>query len=348
MDWLLLNAADFLYGVTGSDWSGWWGPMALLAVIVAILLHTVMLMFAKAFSIKELEAFALSEMLQAGSTALMVIFLVFILGGAFDIAHQFIGGSIPCSIAKDGTAIIDPTADQHNMDDAFNAIRCTIEERAISIAKIQGVILSSSSGQFNAFNLGLSIFGITFFKGDWIPSLYEGTEKTRIVNNLATTMLIALDAQSVLILYIKTNMLITFIPLGILLRSFYFTRGPGAIILSIGIGMYFIFPMLFILLDPGFVPAKPPAALFASNGPPLCYPTMSNTISIIQSVQTAGVGTTSSVSLDSMRNDLSKSYVSLVIHPLVSLLLTLVFVRYLMTILGGDSYDIMKMLSKVV
>jgi hypothetical protein len=47
-------------------------------------------------------------------------------------------------------------------------------------------------------------------------------------------------------------------------------------------------------------------------------------------------------------NDLSKSYVSLILHPLVSLFLTLVFVRYMMTILGGDTYELTKMVSKMI
>ncbi|MBI5228292.1 hypothetical protein HY988_06895 [Candidatus Micrarchaeota archaeon] len=348
MEWILLSATDF-FGSSGASWLGSWGPLAILAVILAILLHTVLLMFARAFSIKELEAYAMSEMLQAGASAIMVIFLVFMVSNAMNTivgdknTNGLITGSVTCGA---GTKTIE--RNQPTMDQTFDAIRCKIHDRALTLGSIQNVIRNTAAVDFNIFNLGLSVFGITFFKGDWVPSLYQSTEITRIVNNLATTMLIALDAQSVLLLYLKTNMLTVFIPVGILLRSFYFTRGPGALILSIGIGMYFVFPILFILLDPGFVPAPPPPNVFPSPTPPLCYPTMSNSISIIQSVQAAGVGSTAPINLQTMRNDLSKAYVSLILHPLVSLMLTLVFVRYLMTILGGDSYDIMKMVAKVV
>src|SRR5208283_25930 len=119
------------------------------------------------------------------------------------------------------------------MDDAYRAIECTLQQRAESVASIQQSILTSGTAalEFNFLNMAASVFGVTFLKGDWVSSVYSDTETMRITNNLATVMLIGLNAQSALLEYMRVNLLNIFLPVGILLRSFYFTRGPGALLI---------------------------------------------------------------------------------------------------------------------
>jgi hypothetical protein len=178
--------------------------------------------------------------------------------------------------------------------------------------------------------------------------MYKSTETKRITNNMATVLLIALNAQSAILEYLRINMLHVFLPVGILLRCFHFTRGAGALMMSLGIGMYFIFPVFFVLLDPGFIASPPPEPMAMSGQQIYCYATMGNTVSLLNSIQNAGLGSTGGLTVAMDANDLSKSYVSLILHPLVSLFLTLVFVRYMMTILGGDTYELTKMVSKMI
>ncbi|MBI5046616.1 hypothetical protein HZC07_02695 [Candidatus Micrarchaeota archaeon] len=202
--------------------------------------------------------------------------------------------------------------------------------------------------EFNSLNTAYSIFGITIYKGDWVSGLFRSTEMTRIVNNLSTVLIIGLNAQSVLLEYLRMNMLNVFLPFGILLRSFYFTRGPGALMIALAIGMYFIFPIFFVLLDPGFTPTAqlnlPPVV----NSPPYCYPTMSNTVSVLTTLENGGFGSSAGLNFAAIREDLAKQYFNLIIHPLVALSLTLVFIRYLESILGGDAYELTKMVGKVI
>lgn len=143
-------------------------------------------------------------------------------------------------------------------------------------------------------------------------------------------------------------MLDVFLPVGLLLRCFYLTRGAGALMISIGIGMYFIFPVFFVLLDPGFTPSPPPKAVVLPAQQAYCYATMGNTVSLLNSIQSSGTGTTSTLGVEMDRNDLTESYISLIVHPLVALFLTMVFIRYMMTVLGGDPYELTKMVGKVI
>ena len=337
---LLLSITSFLGG-----WANWI-PLSLGAVILSVIIHNTLLMFAKAFSIRELEAYATSEILQAAATAFMVIFLVFMVGSAMDVSQSLIRGQVQCG----ATPIPIGTTSNSTMDQAYAAIKCKVQTRAREVAAIQDAILTSSQirDQFNALNLGMSVFGITFYKGDWVSSLFKATETTRIVNNLATTLLISLNAQLVLLDYLKANMLNVFVPVGILLRTFYFTRSTGALLISIGIGMYFIFPIFFVLLDPGFVASPAPSSFTPQQQAPFCYATMSNTISVLTTVENAGLGSTGGLTLASIRNDLAKSYISLIVHPLIAFSLTMIFIRYIMSVLGGDTYELTKMVSKVI
>lgn len=352
---LILTIPSFFENL-GIKWIATWLPLTIMAVLVSIFIHNILLMIAKAFSVKELENYATSEILQAASTAFMAIFLVVMVSGAMTVAGSMITGSMPCF--GDTINIESTTADITNqvMDTAYQAILCRMQEKAKSMATIQSYILDAGPGtetytDYFLSNMALSIFGITYFQGSWVGSIYEEIETRRIVNNLLTTLLIGLNAQMQLISYIRANMLHIFIPLGVLLRSFYFTRGPGALMIALGIGLYFIFPVFYVLLDPGFVPAPPaPPNTGGQQIQQYCYPTMSTAVSVIQSTNTQGgsnpVG--SGLSFSQLRNELGKTYIGLILHPLIAFFLTMVFVRYLMSILGADTTDMTKMITKVI
>ncbi|MFH0885452.1 MAG: hypothetical protein V1861_07120 [Candidatus Micrarchaeota archaeon] len=332
----------------GITWLNSWFPLSIAAVFVSLVIHTAFLMIAKAFSIKEFENYATSEMLQAVAGAVMIGSLIVMINSTLDITHSFIAGDLVCH----GKSVHIGTTNQSTMDEALDAIRCRLQEKASAVASIQSTINTEAEtiNYFNIMNLQASILGITFLKGDWIGDVYKSTETKRITNNLATVILIGLNAQSAVILYIKSNALTMFIPFGILLRSFYFTRGAGALFLAMGVGMYFIFPLFYVLLDPNFIPAPPMESdqAQADIPQPYCYATMSSTVSVIQTLQAGGMGTTRILAQESIRDELSKAYIELMLHPLVAFFLTMVFVRYMMTVLGSDAFEVVRMVSKVV
>ena len=344
---MLLSIQGFL-GEAGATWAYSYLPLTLLAVMVAVIIHTVMLMAGKAFHIKELESFAMSEILQAAATAVLAIFLVVILESALAVGGGLIYGELTCQGTTMSISGIAKVGNITAMDAAYEAIKCRLQERAISVAGVQQDITDKAYWDFLTLNLQASVFGITAFKGDWVSSVYERTERMRISNNLATVMLIGLNAQYALAEYLRINMLSIFIPVGVLLRSFYFTRGPGALFMALGIGMYFIFPVFYILLDPGFVKLPEPVEAAQPTPSHYCYATMSSAVSLVSTIQSQGVGSTANLEFGDYRTLLKKSYTSLMLHPLVALSITLVFVRYIMTVLGGDTYELTRMVTKVI
>lgn len=341
MELPILAAFNF-YG----QWNIGWLPLTILAIMTAVLVNITLLIIGRSFSIRELENFAKSEILQSVATAFMAIFLVTMVTSAMDVSRQWIAGDLACG----GKSINIGSTAEDTMNEAYSAIRCRLQERSLAVANVQDTYATGAAtwADFLGLNSAVSLFGITVFKGDWVESLYKKTETTRITNNLATVLLIGLNAQSALLEYLRLNMLTVFIPVGILLRSFYFTRSVGALFISMGIGMYFLFPIFFVLLDPGFVASPPPVEPAVPNLNQYCYATMSSTVSVLTSIEAAGLGSSAELTVASVGEELSKSYISLMLHPLVALFLTLVFVRYMMTMLGGDAYEITKMVSKVI
>lgn len=339
---LPIMAAFNFYG----QWNIGWLALCILAIMTAVLINLTLLVIGRAFSIRELEGFAKSEILQSVATAFMAIFLVTMVTSAMDVSRQWIAGDLTCG----GKSINIGSTAEDTMNEAYSAIRCRLQERALAVAAVQDTYATGSAtwADFLGLNSAVSLFGITVFKGDWVESLYKKTEQTRITNNLATVLLIGLNAQSALLEYLRLNMLTVFIPVGILLRSFYFTRSVGALFIAMGVGMYFLFPIFFVLLDPGFVASPPPVEPAVPNLNQYCYATMSSTVSVLTSIEAAGLGSSAELTVANVGEELSKSYVSLMLHPLVALFLTLIFIRYMMTMLGGDAYEITKMVSKVI
>ena len=336
-----------------TNWESVWLPMCILAVMASVGVYNLLLMIGRAFSVRELESYAKSELLQSAANGFMAIFLILMLGGAMEIAGSLIEGEVTCgseaiNIENTGDAGIANGV----MNDAYEVVLCRIQEKAVALSEAQEQILGSAEtwSTFAKLDMQASIVGITFFKGDWNTNIYQKAERLRIANNLITSMLITLNAQMELITYIKNNMLGVFIPLGILLRNFYFTRGPGALMIALGIGMYYIFPVFYVLLDPGFVPATPELESGTEDDSmKYCYPTMSTAVSVINTVNEGDGGATASgLSLGDLESELSTVYTQLILQPLIAFFLTMVFVRYIMMILGADTTDLTKMISKVI
>jgi hypothetical protein len=349
----LLDVMDF-YG----SWASWL-PMCILATLIAVTIYALFIAFAKAFKMTELEHYAESEILQSVATALMAMCLI---GGATIVsgAGSFVAGVLGSSssyVTCGGTQMpviagtaASMTSNQSvaSFQDMLSIVQCRLQEKATAIAEVQDAIVSGSATDFNLLNLQISFFGITVFMGSWLGSVFQETESIRIANNLATVLLIGLDAQSFLVLYVKNTMLTMFIPLGILLRSFQFTRGAGALFISLGIGLFFLFPVFFVLLDPGFVKVDAPPTVGNPEvlAQQLCYPTLSAAVSLVSTNSAASA--TESLTFTRISEQLSQAYIGLILQPLVALFLTLAFVRYMMTLLGGDPYMLMRMMTKVI
>jgi hypothetical protein len=186
------------------------------------------------------------------------------------------------------------------------------------------------------------------FQGNYVSAWFKAAESIKLLNQLTTTLIMGLNALIIFIWYIKNNMLVLYLPVGLILRSFQQTRGIGAFFIAIAIGFFFVFPVVFMLTDPGFHKIDlPPGG--SDSEPLLCYPTYSGVAKMIdEGINPSQEMTEALFSITEGASILAKVYTLLFIQPLVALAITLVFVRYMMLVLGGEPYDIMRAVARMI
>lgn len=324
---------------------GNWFMLTVLACLVTILARAVIWMFAHAFNMQEQERNSKAEIIQAFATIMLTVWLIYIIQSAEAMAIKDILGD--ASYVNCGASQIPVVKPDGATINGLEVVKCRIAEKAYPLADIQEKIYDKSADVFQLLSMYVSIAGVPVYQGSWNGSWFQEAENYRLLNALITTLLIGLNSIQVLIKYVSMNMLTIFLPFGLFLRSFHFTRGVGAFFIAIAIGLYFIFPIVFVLTDPGFVKVSSSQL----GGPQIptaksCYPTFSGVVSAAASSPSGGGD--SSAALPSMVALVKKTYTSLLLHPFVALSITLVFVRYLMYFFGGEPYELMRFMAKMV
>jgi hypothetical protein len=327
---LQMQSGDFL-----PFWQASWLPMCLMAVLVSWMLHGLVYGIGYALNSDPIKRYAFSELLQTAATAVMVVALTGILVQAF----EFLGtiGAVSCG----GETITVPV----------DADMCRTEEFRQELEDKKKYVFLADRGPEILYSTRVSIFSVPVFQGNWIKSVHKEVETYHSIAYLCTNLLIALSAKLFALNYIKENMLVVFLPLGILLRTFHFTRGIGALFMSLAIGFFFIYPTVVFMMDSSFVEGNtgPPLPEIITTG--MCNLPIFGSFSFGSAAveMTSASGAASQISLS---NDLA-SFVAdiqteLLFSNMVGFALTLTFIRYAATILGGDVAPFMGMVGRLV
>ncbi len=327
--------------------------MGILAAFVAIMIHALLSALGRAFALRELQHYANAEMLQAGATMLMVIFLVFIVSEAQAFAISYFigsGGGGSGQLLACGSEMV-PVG---NMTDALDLFKCRMQKNAQTFAILQEDVITSSGDALFLKSIYMSQFGLPTLQGGYFGEVYRQIEINRLLISLSTNMLIATNSMIVFADYVKNSMLGFFLPFGLILRSFHFTRGVGAFFIAMAIGFYFIFPIFYIITDPGYVKPSYDVPNSVPNEELFCYPTFTGIVRQLSDPETTydltrgSGGGGGGISIDTLRSDISKVYFAVILHPFVIFSITLVFVRQMMYVLGGDGQYLLRMVSKVI
>ncbi|MBI2079615.1 hypothetical protein HYT84_02530 [Candidatus Micrarchaeota archaeon] len=321
-----------------------WFFNSIVAALIVILAHTMVMMFSRAFKWEELERYSKSEILQGLATAVIVIFVVSIITqGEEYLAKAVINADGQTAKVKCEGVSIDATGEAKTM---LGIVKCKVREKAVGLGKLYESVYSNAEGIFRDLSVYVSLLGFPVWQGNWDPETYSEAENIRILNQMITNLLIGLNGVLVLIEYISKNMLTVYLPAGILLRTFHFTRGIGAFFIAAAIGFYFVFPTLFILTDPTLekIPTIPGIKKFADA--PSCYPTFSGVATTFTS---SGLSKTAAIkNTKQAAKVVSDFYISMTVHPFAVFAVTLAFVRYLMIVLSGEPYEIMRVVARTV
>ncbi len=344
---------------------GQWYMMAIIIQFVALLIYGLILSIGRGLQMLELEKWAKGEMFNTFATFLMVVFFIGLLQQVEGFAlNHFLGvywqnpngtmtnnpeevqpGATPIGAAMMCGAT---TFELTTMESSLDLLKCRLAIKASSLADIQSQLADAARFALSMLTLYFSLIGLPVIQGGYFSSLFKEAETYRLMNQTISVILISLNALIVTIDYVKNNMLNFYLPVGLFLRSFHYTRGIGAFFIALALGFYFVYPIIYIITDPTFVkPTYTPSKMPVSQN--ACYPTFTSVVyALIETSSSAISSASEQISLQQLKNDIALIYSSILLRPFLVLALTLIFVRYFMYVLGGEPMELMRGLGKVL
>ena len=190
------------------------------------------------------------------------------------------------------------------------------------------------------------LFGVPVWCGAWDLPTHQRVEQAHLLASKMTDISVSLNAQYVLAEYVQKNMLTVFLPFGLVLRIFPLTRGVGGLFIALGVGFFFVWPTFFMLTDPTFIKVNNPPDQPRQEG--ICFTGFRGSSVLLSGIVTVGgTGQQSDIALASGLDLVYTMTIGTVFYPFVALALTLIFVRAMTPLLGGDMGELMKMVSRL-
>ncbi|MBI4399551.1 hypothetical protein HY570_02270 [Candidatus Micrarchaeota archaeon] len=269
----------------GYEWVLSWTQTSLLAVMTVFFIVAVLHMLGTLIDNQRIKMWAKSEFLQALASALIILWLV-VLANAF------------AAIVSQTTGVAGSPLD---------VVRADINSKITSLTSMY----STAKAQNDHFSVlewdCITIIGLQTCH----PEVHTDVEFWRTVGYKITQLRVALNAELLLLDFVERGMLGLFLPLGILLRMAPITRGLGGLMIASAIGMYFIFPIFYVLGS---------------------------------SATAVGGGSTG----QQIGFDLAVLQIDVFFTPFIALVVAVVFIRAVGPILGGDTDMVLRGVSRML
>jgi len=203
-----------------------WQILAMIAVLFSFSFSAISYMFGKLFQLSDLEKLAKSEFIYAISSLLIVVFLITI---------------VDVLAVKSASFIL------------------TVAQNDINLYNF----VSNNPSPFIAteyyLNASLSCFILRYQEAFCLDIFPAMTAETNLISNAIHNSLVRLMSdfayltytfffQKNLLLLIQQTMLTIFLPVGVVLRGFPFVRSIGNTFIAVAIGLYFVYPITYLIL----------------------------------------------------------------------------------------------------
>ncbi|MFZ5340973.1 MAG: hypothetical protein ACOZBG_04710 [Candidatus Micrarchaeota archaeon] len=334
-----------------------WEILSILAVFISALLSTLLLMLSRFFDFKMLEQSAKAELVFAASSLFVVIMLI---------ATVQFGANVGMNIAKEMYVYtynnqylhyteIDPVTNQptpKELDLSFfdanryslidimilymrSVMYCT-EDIGIWLYRISMILHWGSSitqDVFMSFPMsGWSFGGLAQTTDNFLNIIYF----MELINFLQIYILRFVDAFALVL-----------IPVGIVLRAFPPTRGAGAYIIAVSIGLYLVYPLAYLFV------------VFSSPYPNLCAtPQIPEPVGIGENSK-AGLGSQLVLWMRAFQNDILDLFnktsdlinallINLCFFPFLALAIAMTFIQFSTGLFGANIPEIGRGLMKLI
>ena len=338
----------------------WWG-LATLAILICISFNTLLYMLGVTLSSQEIKNYAKSEFLQVSASSLMIFFAVALIftvtsgtvsppqkSAAFDFMGDLLGdgaSSIRCTAAPGNKFILWEGTSALGTG-PIAAFKCKLQEKITALDNAYVNVEQKNQGVEQKTSTQIFMFGFPIWNGDWDLERHQEVEQAHLISSKIIDLEVSLHAQFALAEYVQKNMLSIFLPLGLVLRILPLTRGVGGLFISLGVGFFFVWPTFFLLTDPSFVVVNlPPAQAKQSGG---CFVSFTGSTSVIAGlIADNGEAQALDAAISEARELVYSMTIATTFYPFVSLVITLIFIRAMTPLLGGDMGELMRMVSRL-
>lgn len=296
--------------------------IAILVVTISLILSGIILGLGKAFSLKRAELFGLEELTQS------------IINGAL------IGGIalIIETIQTISQEVMDPICSESSL---IKGVECTFSTLSGSLFFFSQELtkLTILLGYYQSLVLDFDILQIQLFEN--LSAVSNIFSAHLLFTNI---LIILLNLNLQILSFFAESSLALFLPLGLIFRSFFATRKIGGFLIALSIGIYLFYPA-FIAIFPSPVGIVGSAAsnmsLVTNSSEYATIPIidLNDNYALAEKLDNMSQGSfVSDLTLIQQTNSKAISDVSLyaVFAPLFSLFLTIIFVKGLGDILGGE------------
>ncbi len=336
-----------------------WQGIAIVAIAAGIFFNALVYMAGMALEAENLKRYARAEGLQITASALIIFFAVSLLYTLTNGAGQSLSAlSFMGEVIGSGSVIHcnaeQVKADNYNYniwkDYGFGrgplaAFKCKVQEKITALDTAYSNLYNANMGPEKSLSICYMLFGAPVWCNSWDLSQHQKVEQNHLLTSKIVGLLMPLHAQYTLAEYLQQNMLAVFLPAGLVMRIFPFTRGLGGLFIAIAVGFFFVFPTFFVLTDSSFVKSDTQPVADTTAG--MCFSGFKGA-AVLQSIANSQAAATEG-SLAAMNTTelLYQITIGAMFYPFVALVLTLIFVRALTPLLGGDLGELMKMVARL-
>lgn len=225
-----------------------WGAVSVVAVLLSILFAALGYTFGVAFRLREVAIWSREELLQAMASGLILAYAATFVVLLSELSCSLVGKA-GCSVGNDQMTVARNIVGNltQNVTNQTNYIFQLNMRAAFTSSLVK--YWDFSWGPFTNVFTGQLAFGFSI-------SPWAGTsiivESINYIFGLLIPILSSLVAQGFLLELIDKSLFPTFLAMGIILRTFFFSRKTGGLLMAIAIGIYTIYPLMYVLMQPFF------------------------------------------------------------------------------------------------
>ncbi|MBU0533104.1 hypothetical protein KKB44_06445 [Candidatus Micrarchaeota archaeon] len=221
-----------------------WRTISIAAAVIAVLGSSILILLSRLFALKNLEQIAKTEFAYAGSTVLIVVMVVGIIqvaepmlaSGQNSIARCLYLSSFNCDCAS--TTIIFPE------QTLIDWTKLYLQTPAECVDDFMGALYVLSIPVEGMASVYMEIFMSEHASGFGVKWIAERIKNT----TQSLTFYMYMYYLLVHILNFIKYYAGFFFSIGVVLRAFPPTRGAGAYLMAVSFGLYFVFPLTYVMI----------------------------------------------------------------------------------------------------